>query len=478
MGEKQWLLVIILIVIIRFVILPRLRKMMYPSVPGGIPTSDRVKPPSASEFHFFLNKKNTFYQSLSPGGKKKFVSKSLSFARTKVFVGMEGMEVTEEMVIAISATAAQLTYGLNRSDLPFYRQVRVYPKTFYSGLHKSDLKGGASTKGVLFFSWEDFQAGFADEADRYNLGLHEMAHALRLELLHGSKFDQRFANYSDHWQEVAMEEFMRLRKGQGTFLRDYAGTNLEEFFAVCIEHFFEVPEAFREHLPDIYNHLCVLLNLDPLNRQNDYELPPGFIQKINADSSRIPVPTRIRRNYRYDTWHWSFNFIVAGLFLGVPVILIYLAKVAVEPVQLVFYFVVVLLFISIFRQFFSVRGIYMVHHLVFFGLSGVAVPLLSLGMLANHHIHGEIRTETYQVSGYKVNRQGNRPVSVSYLLKDDPFGSMKRFRNIPLNNLEIDPAEVEFIMYETSTGVLQLKNINSRYLIHHEDTVQVPETVY
>ncbi|MCB9336447.1 MAG: zinc-dependent peptidase, partial [Flavobacteriales bacterium] len=52
----------------------------------------------------------------------------------------------------------------------------------------------------------------------------------------------------------------------------YAATNMEEFFAVSVEHFFEAPDEFKVSLPDLYTQLSIMLNLDPLNKQNDYEI--------------------------------------------------------------------------------------------------------------------------------------------------------------------------------------------------------------
>ncbi len=63
-----------------------------------------------------------------------------------------------------------------------------------------------------------------------------------------------------------------MKRGEESFLRKYAGVNKQEFFAVCIEHFFEVPEKFQHNLPKIFHHLCVLLNLDPLNEKDDYKV--------------------------------------------------------------------------------------------------------------------------------------------------------------------------------------------------------------
>ena len=66
-----------------------------------------------------------------------------------------------------------------------------------------------------------------------------------------------------------------MQAGEKSFLRSYGGRNEQEFFAVCVEHFFEVPENFKQKLPDIFFHLCILLNQDPLQKTKDYVLEKG-----------------------------------------------------------------------------------------------------------------------------------------------------------------------------------------------------------
>ncbi|MBL0340984.1 MAG: hypothetical protein IPP71_08685 [Bacteroidetes bacterium] len=46
----------------------------------------------------------------------------------------------------------------------------------------------------------------------------------------------------------------------------------------------------------------------------DFTLSSKFIEDINIDRKLKPIPLEVEKNYDYDTWHWSFNFIIAGLF--------------------------------------------------------------------------------------------------------------------------------------------------------------------
>ena len=61
---------------------------------------------------------------------------------------------------------------------------------------------------------------------------------------------------------LAQKEINAINEGHSDFFREYAAKNRHEFFAVAVESFFERPEEFRDHNPDLYNTLSLLLNQD------------------------------------------------------------------------------------------------------------------------------------------------------------------------------------------------------------------------
>ncbi|MFM8916159.1 MAG: zinc-dependent peptidase, partial [Bacteroidota bacterium] len=196
----------------------------------------------------------------------------------------------------------------------------------------------------------DFVQGDSIENDRINLGLHEMAHALRLELRYGSGADRRVADYFDSWFGVAYDEFQKVREGDGNYLREYAGTNPEEFFAVCVEHFFEDAENFSKELPDVYAHLCLLLNLDPLNKENNFAYNRELILARSTEL-KYELPEKIKRNYSYDSLHWSFNMIIAGFFVFLPIILFCTSTVAIRFTDVLLPISIMMLIVVSFRSF-------------------------------------------------------------------------------------------------------------------------------
>ena len=217
-----------------------------------------------------LNKRISFYKKLSPDGRAKFVNRIQQIIRKKRFVPKENIEITQEMKIVVCAAVIQLTYGLKEFKLDNIKGFQLYPSIFYNKKMQVYFKGSTPPEGLISLSWKDLEHGFLVENDKYNVGLHEVAHALKLSLRHAYNFDKQFASYLKNWEGFGHVEFRKMKRGNDSFLRKYGGVNEHEFFAVCIEHFFEAPKQFKEALPKIYYHLCVLLNINPLNEHQDY----------------------------------------------------------------------------------------------------------------------------------------------------------------------------------------------------------------
>lgn len=174
-------------------------------------------------------------------------------------------EVTWEMKVLIAASAIQLTFGFPKVHLRFFRHILVYPESFYSSTNQRHHKGEVNPRAkAIVLSWRDFLEGYL-KPDGRNLGLHEMAHALRLEnqVMNG---EYHFLNKEllHEWEQHALRTMEEIRTGKETFLRAYGAVNNEEFFAVAVENFFERPSEFNEKHPLTYHTLCRLLRQNPL----------------------------------------------------------------------------------------------------------------------------------------------------------------------------------------------------------------------
>ncbi len=203
--------------------------------------------------------------------KVKFLLRVKNFIADKDFESRGGVELTDEVKALVAASAVQITFGLHKYTLSHFSKIILYPESFYNRLGDEYHIGETNVQGVIVLSWKDLQDGFLKATDNFNVGLHEMAHALELQWRLEDDYDSFFGNYFEKWSMVADEEFENIENERESFLRKYAGANKHEFFAVCMEYFFESSKEFRERLPQIYYQLCILLNQDPLQADTHVE---------------------------------------------------------------------------------------------------------------------------------------------------------------------------------------------------------------
>jgi len=226
--------------------------------------------PLRHKYKTVLNKYFDYYKKLSPSNKKSFERKVQYFITAKTFVARIIPEVTDEMKALIAASAVQLTFGYPRVILSHFTKILVYPDQYYSTINKKYHKGEVNPAfGIIVISWKNFVEGYINTDDSRNLGLHEMAHALRFENRIRNEDYNFFDPYLlDKWKDLSTIEREKMENGTSTFLRDYAMTDREEFFAAAVEHFFENPENFNSERPELYHTLSGLLRQDPLQLFN------------------------------------------------------------------------------------------------------------------------------------------------------------------------------------------------------------------
>jgi len=212
-----------------------------------------------------LQKYFGYYQRLSGAAKSRFERKVCNFLYSKKFIPRNMESVSIEARLLIAASAVQLTFGLPNIYLQHFDKILLYPNEYYSSVTKKYHKGEVNPRfGIIVLSWNNFVNGYLKPSDSINLGLHEMAHALRLEnIIRQAEykfFDENLIKRFDAYASRVCSDL----NGYGNFFRPYACTNEHEFFSVAIENFFERSELFRKQVPELYAILTRLLGQDPL----------------------------------------------------------------------------------------------------------------------------------------------------------------------------------------------------------------------
>ncbi|MFD0862719.1 zinc-dependent peptidase [Sungkyunkwania multivorans] len=218
----------------------------------------------SNQQRYILEQRFPFFTKLDFRNKEFFEHRLATFLNEKSFEGREGLEITDELKILISATAIMLTFGMREYMLDLVEKIIIYPTRYYSRFNGEYHIGEFNPKfKALVFSWEDFKKGFDVENDNRNLGIHEFAHAIHLSSIKNR--DTSSTIFSDGFRELELmllDEQLRTKLQGSDYFRDYAFTNKFEFVAVVLENFIETPNEFRREFPEVYEKVKRMLNFD------------------------------------------------------------------------------------------------------------------------------------------------------------------------------------------------------------------------
>ena len=201
------------------------------------------------------------------------------FLAEKVFVGCNGVKITDEIRITIAAQACLLLLNRKTDYYPNLQTILVYPrafikeqqKTHFDGVRhteKTALAGESWQHGKVVLSWQDTIDGAQITNDGRNVVIHEFAHQLDQEngrangapiLTKGQDYQSWSSAFSKQFEQLKSQEKM----GTPSLFDYYGATNPAEFFAVTSEVFFEKSSAFYLQYPTLYQQLKLFYRVDP-----------------------------------------------------------------------------------------------------------------------------------------------------------------------------------------------------------------------
>jgi MtfA peptidase len=211
-----------------------------------------------------LQKRFAYFNALGMLGQKRFLARHKKFMRSKIFK-IHTYNGFKEMPILISATAIQLSFGLDEFMLPFYQYIHIFPQEFL-GMHPTMrfLEGNVSGNSINI-SWKHYLEGYDKPHNGQNLGLHEMAHAYYSQnfTFDGEK-DKCFINGFSSYNTCGNKIFEAEKILSGNLFSDYALKNFQEFWAESVEIFFERPAEMKLQYLELYESMSLLLNQRPV----------------------------------------------------------------------------------------------------------------------------------------------------------------------------------------------------------------------
>ncbi|MFM2358525.1 MAG: hypothetical protein RLY16_518 [Bacteroidota bacterium] len=218
---------------------------------------------STNDLIDILEKRQPYYNKLNPKLQERFIKRLQIFLAEKTFY-IHDESGFKEMPVLISASAIQLSFGLENFELTHYPHLHIYPEAFiHLHPHIRLLEGNVSGNRVNL-SWKHFLHGFQYPEDGQNVGLHEFAHAYyyqHFETEHEVEdaFDKHFPAFNN-FTVYAME----FEKKPGNELyTDYGLSHWQEFWAESVEIFFEKPHQLKSIHPKLYENMCNILQQRP-----------------------------------------------------------------------------------------------------------------------------------------------------------------------------------------------------------------------
>lgn len=214
-------------------------------------------------YHAIVSPNMRYYNRLCKADQRKFLFRTYLFHRSRKFHYIE-VEERPEMPVLISAAAIQLTFGLDKFMLNYFRNIFVMKDDYHYGFYSRPFQGHVDHSGI-YLSWDNFLKGIHGLTANCNVGLHEMGHALTyVNFITQTEEDKHFKKEFKNFSKVARPIFESMQYGKKNILGDYAGTNYHEFWAVSVELFFENPIRMRHELPELYQAMKSLLRQDPI----------------------------------------------------------------------------------------------------------------------------------------------------------------------------------------------------------------------
>jgi Mlc titration factor MtfA (ptsG expression regulator) len=220
-----------------------------------------------------LEEKVPFYRRLSFDLQQRLLELLKVFLREKTFIGVGGMEVTDEVRVVISACAVRLILYLDLSYYDNLTEIVVYPYVYKHKEEENAIFGEARNWGTVVLSWPAVLEGLTHPEEGHETAIHEFAHVLDRG---NGRFDgtPKLKTRADYraWARVMSRHFFGLRNEDGAehrVLRIYGALNEAEFFAVATESYFEKPWLMKKYTPDLYAELQSFYGGDPAAETGD-----------------------------------------------------------------------------------------------------------------------------------------------------------------------------------------------------------------
>jgi Mlc titration factor MtfA (ptsG expression regulator) len=215
---------------------------------------------SLSSIHkSILSEKSNYYNQLSKSDKEPFEKRVRYYMEGKMFTSEDGYAVTDEMKVMISAAACQITFGLPVSANTTFTHILIMPN--------AQMQPRTATRtNTIILPWREFVEGYENSNDGQNEGLKVMATALVRDNRLQDKANKLLpAKKYAAWEDISLKESENFMGGMFQAM-ETDDRMRDEYFANAIVYFFELPVAFKQKYPKLYEAIADLLGQDPIKK--------------------------------------------------------------------------------------------------------------------------------------------------------------------------------------------------------------------
>jgi MtfA peptidase len=256
-------------------ILRKLNGLFSPGVqkPVSHPAEVEIDEAIYNNYSFIIGGVFSYFNDLSKELKWRFVKRTYQFRQLKKFHYI-GLESNEDVAVLVSASAVQVTFGLDNYSLSYFKDIYILADAYHMD-NDDELYVGHVAPDGIYLSWKHFLHGYSQKNDNVNVAVHEMAHALLYNNFFAqygidAHFRLNYEKFSNSTGPILADVITNRR----SYLRSYAFSNLHEFWAVSAEAFFEYPQGLKANMPDLYEALCRVLNQDPMTKNKILKSEP------------------------------------------------------------------------------------------------------------------------------------------------------------------------------------------------------------
>lgn len=210
------------------------------------------------------------------------------FLAEKEFSGAQGLEITDEIAVAIAAQACLPVLHLGLSWYNDFTGIVVHPGAMRARrqtvdaagvvhAYTEDLTGEAMEAGPVTLSWADVAGTDADGPSTnagYNVVIHEFVHKMDMRSGEADGCPPLPRALRMRWPPVMQQSYDRFREqvsmaerfgAPAPWLDSYGATAPAEFFAVASEAFFMNPERLAQDFPEMTALLAAFFRKQPLS---------------------------------------------------------------------------------------------------------------------------------------------------------------------------------------------------------------------